>query len=277
MQPIDGGIDVATSAVDAVRSQVGRVIIGYQSIVEDLLTALVAGGHVLIEGVPGIAKTTLAKTFAMVTGLTFRRVQFTQDLLPADITGHFYFNYQSNTFEFREGPIFANVLLADEINRAPTKTQSALLEAMEEGQVTVEGNTFQLPKPFFVIATINPIEHEGVYTLPEAQLDRFMFKLKMDYLPPEDEIRMLKLKNEKYKEISVEPVGDGFFQRLREDFLKVHADDEILRYIGEVIQATRGREEILYGASPRAAEQILYAAKARAVIYGRDFVIPDDV
>jgi len=268
---------LAMKALEAVNEKVSQVIVGYSEIVEDMLTALVAGGHVIIEGVPGIAKTTLAKTFARVTGLKFCRVQFTQDLLPADITGHYYFNYETNQFEFREGPIFTNVLLADEINRAPTKTQSALLEAMEEGQVTVEGSTFPLPRPFFVIATINPIEHEGVYTLPEAQLDRFMFKLKMGYLPREVELAMLKLKNQKYRFYEVDPLEEGFLKSLREAFLKVYADEEILRYIGDLVRATRERDEVLYGASPRAAEQILYASKARAAVQGRDFVLPDDV
>lgn len=262
---------------DEVKEEVAKNIIGYQDIVEDFLVCLSAGGHILLEGVPGVSKTTLAKTISLSTGLSFSRIQFTQDLLPADITGHYYFNQKVQEFEFRRGPIFANVVLADEINRAPSKTQSALLEAMEEGQVTVEGNTFRLVEPFLVIATINPVELEGVYTLPEAQLDRFMIKGEMDYLEKGQELHMLSLKNSKWKKQTVEVVGKDIYQTLRKETESCHADITILQYIRDIILATRNNEMVVLGASPRAGEQMLYASKAHATLSGRNYVIPDDV
>src|SRR5512137_1299751 len=175
------------AALKAVKAEVSKTVVGYDEQVEDFLICLLSQGHMLIEGVPGIAKTTLAKAFSSVCGLSYKRIQFTQDLLPADITGHYFFNQRTSEFEVRKGPLFADLVLADEINRAPPKTQSALLEAMQERQITIEGNTFDLPSDFTVIATLNPIETEGVYPLPEAQIDRFMIKSKMDYLPKETE------------------------------------------------------------------------------------------
>src|SRR5512136_1617858 len=182
------------SSVDAVKRELGKTIVGYEEQVEDFLICLLTRGHLLIEGVPGVAKTTLSKAFASVCGLSYKRIQFTQDLLPADITGHYFFNQRTGEFEVRKGPLFADLILADEINRAPPKTQSALLEAMQERQVTIEGNTFDLPDHFTVIATLNPIETEGVYPLPEAQIDRFMVKSTMDYLSKDQEVGILKLK-----------------------------------------------------------------------------------
>jgi len=262
---------------ESVKKEVGKNIIGYHDIVEDFLVCLSAGGHILLEGVPGVAKTTLAKMISLSTGLSFSRIQFTQDLLPADITGHYYFNQKNQEFEFRKGPIFANVVLADEINRAPSKTQSALLEAMEEGQVTVEGKTFHLKEPFLVIATINPIELEGVYNLPEAQLDRFMIKGKMDYLEKNEELHMLSLKNRDWKRQKVSPVGKDVYTQMRYETERCHADISILQYIRDIVIATRNNELIVLGASPRAGEHMLYASKAHATIHGRNYVIPDDV
>lgn len=261
----------------SVKEGTAKVIIGYEDIVEDFLICLASGGHILLEGVPGVAKTTLAKTIALHVGLNFKRIQFTQDLLPADITGHYYFNQKKQEFEFRTGPVFSNVVLADEINRAPSKTQSALLEAMEENQVTVEGSTFKLKEPFLVIATINPVELEGVYTLPEAQLDRFMIKGKMDYLPKEQELKLLELKNREWKSLDVKPLGEDIFRVLRTEIEKCRADPSILRYIRDIITETRTDDKVVLGASPRAGEQLLYASKASAIISGRDYVIPDDV
>jgi MoxR-like ATPase len=259
------------------KAETAKVIVGYEDIVEDFLICLSAGGHILLEGVPGIAKTTLAKTISEVVGLSFKRIQFTQDLLPSDITGHYFYNQKQQEFQFRKGPIFANVILADEINRAPTKTQSALLEAMEEKQVTVEGTTFKLEEPFLVIATINPVEHEGVYTLPEAQLDRFMIKGLMNYLPSREELRFLALKNKNWREKNHVPLTEDIFPIMVQEIEKCRADVSILTYIRDIIQATRTDDQIILGGSPRAGEQVLYASKAAATIAGRDYVIPDDV
>ncbi|MGA1792460.1 MAG: AAA family ATPase [Thermoplasmatota archaeon] len=260
-----------------VRDETSKVIIGYEDIIEDFLICLSAGGHILLEGVPGISKTTLAKTLSDVVGLSFKRIQFTQDLLPADITGHYFYNQKEQEFQFRKGPIFANVILADEINRAPTKTQSALLEAMEEKQVTVEGTTFKLQEPFLVMATINPVEHEGVYTLPEAQLDRFMMKGIMDYLPMEKELKLLELKNKEWRRQNHRPLNEDVFNILISEVHSCRADATILAYIRDIVRETRLDEQIILGASPRAGEQILYASKAASVLSGRNYVIPDDV
>jgi MoxR-like ATPase len=262
---------------EMVKAEASRSIIGYEDIMEDFLICLSSGGHILLEGVPGIAKTTLAKTLSEIVGLEFKRIQFTQDLLPADITGHYYFNQKEQEFQFRKGPIFANVVLADEINRAPTKTQSALLEAMEERQVTVEGTTFKLREPFLVIATINPVEHEGVYNLPEAQLDRFMIKGYMDYLQPDGELKLLHMKNRDWKRTGHSRIRVEPYPILKEEIGSCRADATILTYIRDLIAETRGDQQIVLGGSPRAGEQVLYAAKATAILAGRNYVIPDDV
>jgi MoxR-like ATPase len=259
-----------------VRLEIGNVIVGYKEMVDDFLVCLIAKGHILMEGVPGIAKTTFAKTFSMITGLNFKRIQFTQDLLPADITGHYYFNQKTSSFELRKGPLFSEVILADEINRAPPKTQSALLEAMEERQITIEGNTFPLTHPFMVIATLNPIEIEGVYTLPEAQVDRFMYKVKMGYINRDEELQMLHLKNQGTNAVK-QLIDKQFIIELSNYHKQVYADKTILTYIRDIITSTRNRESILLGASPRASEHLLYAAKAYSLIQGRKYVIPDDV
>ena len=204
----NSGLDLAIvkKTCDAIRKEVGKVVVGYQDVVDDFLVCLVTRGHMIMLGVPGIAKTTLAKTFSTVTGLSWNRIQFTQDLLPSDITGHYYFDQSKNKFDLRKGPIFGEIVLADEINRAPPKTQSALIEAMQEKQVTIEGTTLKLPNPFLVIATKNPIETEGVYPLPEAQLDRFLYRIDMDYLKPDEELEMLRRKNENSNGGKVIPV-----------------------------------------------------------------------
>ncbi|MFW6141485.1 MAG: AAA family ATPase [Candidatus Saliniplasma sp.] len=269
-------IDKYEKKFDEVRKNVGKVIVGYEDVVDDFLICLMTKGHLLLEGVPGIAKTTLIKTFTEAVGLDYERVQFTQDLLPADISGHYYYNQKTGKFDLRKGPIFAQVLMADEINRAPPKTQSAMIEAMQEKQVTIEGNTFSLPDPFMVIATRNPIETEGVYPLPEAQLDRFMIKSDMSYISKDKELDMLRMKNNSSIE-SVDKVANGFGHDIIGLHGHVHVSEPILKYIRDIIIETRNLEDLLLGASPRAGEQLLYASKARALLNGRDYVIPDDV
>ena len=261
---------------DEIKKEIAKVVVGYESVVDDLLVCMVTRGHMIMIGVPGIAKTTLAKAFSELTGLSWNRVQFTQDLLPADIIGHYYYDQKDSTFKLRKGPIFSQILLADEINRAPPKTQSALIEAMQEKQVTIEGTTINLPEPFLVIATKNPIETEGVYPLPEAQLDRFLYRVNMGYLEPGEEISMLRMKNEN-NFLKIKNLGKNIIQ----DFIGLHhqvyVDESILIYILNILSETRSNEKLVLGASPRAGEHLLYAAKANAMINGRDYVIPDDV
>ncbi|MFO7791366.1 MAG: MoxR family ATPase [Candidatus Saliniplasma sp.] len=261
---------------EEVRRNVGNVIVGYEDVVDDFLICLMTEGHLLLEGVPGIAKTTLIKTFTKAVGLEYERIQFTQDLLPADISGHYYYNQKTGEFELRKGPIFAQILMADEINRAPPKTQSALIEAMQEQQVTIEGNTFPLPDPFLVIATRNPIETEGVYPLPEAQLDRFMIKSDMTYLSQDEELDMLRMKNDFTAE-DIEEVDEKFGYDIIGLHDQVHVSEPVLKYIRDIVIETRNVEDLVLGASPRAGEQLLYASKAKALVNGRDYVVPDDI
>ena len=261
---------------ELIKNEIGKVVVGYEDVVDDLLICLITQGHMFMLGVPGIAKTTLAKTFSEVTGLSWGRVQFTQDLLPADIIGHYYYNQKTSEFELRKGPIFNEIILADEINRSSPKTQSALIEAMQEKQVTIEGTTLMLPNPFLVIATKNPIETEGVYPLPEAQLDRFLYRVNMDYLEPDLELSMLREKNENnYKKLKT--IDKKIVQDLIGLHHEIYADESILTYILNILAETRSNDKLVFGASPRAGEHLLYAAKAYALIHGRDYVIPDDV
>ena len=272
----DDSLRQAHEDTAALRREVERSFLGPPEIVDLLLTALVARGHALLEGVPGVAKTTLVKTFSRTLGCTFRRIQFTPDLLPSDITGTYILDVRTSTFQLREGPIFANVVLGDEINRAPAKTQSALLEAMQETQVTIEGHTRPLPPPFMVLATQNPIEHEGTYPLPEAQVDRFLVKLVMRYPTLEDERRVLTTYNRPAPAANavLSPERILELQRLAED---VHVDDELLDYILGLARFTREHRRVYLGASPRASLMLMHAAKARALLSGRAFVLPDDV
>jgi MoxR-like ATPase len=264
------------AAVNAVRTEIGKSVVGYTDQVEDFLVCLFSNGHLLIEGVPGVAKTTLAKAFAAVCGLSYKRIQFTQDLLPADLTGHYFYNQRTTEFEVRKGPLFADLVLADEINRAPPKTQSALLEAMQEQQVTIEGNTFELPRPFMVLATLNPIETEGVYPLPEAQVDRFMIKSTMDYLDQKQEVDILRLKNAPEIEPNIVLAKDAVIS-MRDEIVEIHAHPSILEYIESLTRATRDVEELDLGLSPRGAIHLLQTSKAHAYLRGRTYVIPDDV
>ena len=264
--------DIARAILD----EVGKAFIGAPAITEALLTALVARGHVLIEGNPGVAKTTLVKAFSTTLGCHFRRVQFTPDLLPSDITGTYILDMRTNTFVLREGPVFTNVLLGDEINRAPAKTQSALLEAMQEHQVTIEGETRTLSEPFIVLATQNPIEQEGTYPLPEAQVDRFLIKLRMGYPDGPDEKRMLATYDRPPPPVRpVVTTADVLrMQTLAQD---VYVAEELLDYILGLVQFTRTHPRVYLGASPRAALALLHASKALALLRGRDYVLPDDV
>jgi len=259
--------------------EVSKAIVGKSEKVEAALIALLSDGHLLIEDYPGLAKTLLAKSIAAATGLMFKRVQFTSDLLPADITGSYILNRNTAKFELRKGPIFTNVLLADEINRAPPRTQSALLEAMQEKQVTVEGDTIALEKPFWVIATQNPIEYEGTYPLPEAQLDRFIMRLDIGYPAREDEVAILSRRHARAKdEVDVSPVVDpAALIRMQQEVEKVHVDAALSEYMVEIVEATRTNRDVELGASPRGSLALMKLSKARTWLKQRDFVLPDDV
>jgi MoxR-like ATPase len=269
-------IAAARERIDELRREVGKVYIGSLGPVDTILVALLARGHALLEGVPGVAKTTLVKAFATALGCSERRIQFTPDLLPADITGTYVLSPRDGTFSLRSGPIFANVVLADEINRAPAKTQSALLEAMQERQVTIEGDRFELPSPFVVLATQNPIDLEGTYPLPEAQIDRFLVRVSMGYPAPRDEALMLKAHG--VEPPIAHPVLDpASVARLQAISLRVHVDDDLFEYAVGITRFTRTHPWVVLGASPRATLGLVQAAKAWALIEGRAFVTPDDL
>ena len=255
------------------------MIVGKRPVLERVLWAILGDGHLLIEDVPGLAKTLIAKTFAAGLGLSFRRVQFTPDLLPADITGTYVFDRKAGEFVLRRGPVFTNLLLADEINRAPPKTQSALLEAMQERQATLEGETFRLDRPFFVIATENPIEHEGTYPLPEAQVDRFLLKIDVGYPTREQEVEILeRRRTRRSDDATIEPVTTPDQVRALQAAIEdVHVDVAVERYIVDIVAGTREHSQVEVGASPRGSLALLKASRARAGIAGRDFVTPDDV
>jgi len=263
----------------SLRNEVGKVIVGHLDIVDGVLISLFAGGHVLLEGVPGLGKTLLVRTLAAALALKFRRIQFTPDLLPGDITGGYVYDRVNSSFELRQGPIFANVILADEINRASPKTQSALLEAMQEYQVTLEGETMKLPQPFIVMATQNPIEYEGTFPLPEAQLDRFLIKLSVGYPAQADEQEMLRRRRERmHDEFDLQQVtGAVELQAVRSAVEQVHVDADIERYVVALVAGTRGRRQVAVGASPRGSLALLKLSRAWAAMQGRDYVLPDDV
>lgn len=282
--------DIASAhqVVDRLRREVGRAVVGQQDIVDRLVIALLIRGHVLVEGLPGLAKTLLVRTLSSAIDATFKRIQFTPDLLPADITGTLIFDPAGRSFNARLGPIFANLILADEVNRAPAKVQSALLEAMQERQVTIGDTTYALPDPFVVIATQNPIEHEGTYALPEAQIDRFVMKLKVDYPSADDELRILGLyldpMAEKIEVRRVLQLDD--IRQIAHLAAAVHVDERIMRYIVQIVSATRKPADfrlpslvphVTFGASPRATLSLAHVAKGRAFLEGRAYVIPEDV
>ncbi|MGD0256302.1 MAG: AAA family ATPase [Thermoplasmata archaeon] len=268
----------AAEILERLQGAIGREVIGYAAVVRALTDALLADGHVLLEGVPGLAKTYLVRSFARSLDLSFRRIQFTPDMLPADILGATVINPKDHSFEFRPGPIFAHVILADEINRAPPKVQSALLEAMQEGQVTIEGESHPLPRPFMVIATQNPIEQEGTYPLPEAELDRFLFRWILDYPSADDEVTILRTRDDVPEDAARTPVVTvDELDRLRALPSQVRVTDDLYQYITQVVRETRQDPRILVGASPRASVHLLNAARAAAVLDGRRYLIPDDV
>ncbi|MBS9532739.1 MoxR family ATPase [Mycobacterium sp. M1] len=263
----------------AILDEIERVVVGKRDVLTLILTTILAGGHVLIEDLPGLGKTLIARSFAAALGLDFTRVQFTPDLLPADLLGATIYDMQSGRFEFRRGPIFTNLLLADEINRTPPKTQAALLEAMAEGQVSIDGQTHLLPSPFIVLATDNPIEYEGTYPLPEAQLDRFAVRLQVGYLSERGEAAMLRRRLDRgsaqpvvHRVVSVDELV-----AMRESVEQVSVHDDVLRYVVSLAAATRHHPQVAVGASPRSELDLIQLGRARALLLGRDYVIPEDV
>ncbi len=269
--------------VEHLRGQVGQVLVGQDQVVELLLVALFTRGHVLLEGVPGTAKTLMAKTLAQLVQADYRRIQFTPDLMPSDVVGTVVFDMQTSQFHLKRGPVFTQILLADEINRAPAKTQSALLEAMEERQVSIEGDTQKLPDPILVIATQNPVEMDGTYPLPEAQLDRFLFKIKVGYLNSDQEVEVLRRYHTGFDAHDLAAAGlqpvlnPAQLASIRQAIQGVRVEDGILRYIANIVGATRKSADLSLGASTRAGVALLLSSKTLAALRGRDYVSPDDV
>jgi len=271
-------ISEISERINRIRANIGRVIVGREEAVDLLLTTLAAGGHALLEDVPGMGKTLLAKALARSLGCDFKRVQFTPDLLPSDLSGIYFFNQQTGAFEFRPGPLFTHILLADEINRATPRTQASLLESMEERQITIEGKTHVLEQPFMVIATQNPVEHRGTFPLPEAQLDRFLMRISFGYPSFEDEVAILERFRERNPLDDLSPVFSAedavILQRLSAS-IRVHPD--LVRYIVRIAEASRRHPDVALGISPRGSQALLRAAQAYALVQGRDYVVPDDV
>lgn len=269
------------TAVDAIKQQLAKVIIGQEDFIELLIVSLLANGHVLIEGVPGIAKTITAKLFAKTLKTDFSRIQFTPDLMPSDVLGTSILNMKNTEFEFKKGPIFSNVVLIDEINRAPAKTQAALFEVMEERQITMDGHRYIMEYPFMVLATQNPVEQEGTYALPEAQLDRFLFKIKVGYPNLEEEVRILKSHHSR-KQVMPQDQIEGVLtpenlKKFRGQVQEILIEDKLFLYIAQIVDKTRNHPHLYLGGSPRASLAIMNASKAYAAINGRDFVTPDDI
>lgn len=269
------------AAVEQVRSEVHKIIVGQQQMLDLLVAALLANGHVLIEGVPGVAKTLTAKLLARTVSAGFARIQFTPDLMPSDILGTSVFNPKTTDFEFKEGPVFSNLILIDEVNRAPAKTQSALFEVMEERQATVDGTTYPMAAPFIVFATQNPLEHEGTYRLPEAQLDRFLFKIEVGYPSLDEEVEILSGhhagRDASHLDL-VQPVLTAeAITAYQAQVRQVHVEPPVLRYVAQVVGHTRDNSDLYLGASPRASVALMTAAKAFAAMRGRDFITPEDV
>lgn len=272
-------VEKASELSTRIVAEVKKAIVGKDAVLEKAMLAVLANSHILFEDYPGLAKTLLARSLAVSMGCVFSRIQFTPDLLPADITGTYIYNLKSTEFELRRGPIFTNVLLADEINRAPPKTQAALLEAMQERQTTLDGKTHLLDDPFIVIATQNPIEYEGVYPLPEAQLDRFLVRLQLGYPSKEEEVEIMRRRMTRGKEeVALDKIADPeMVLELQKTVEEIHVDDDVLGYIADIVHATRAQRQVEIGASPRGSLAIFKLSRARAVFHGRDYVIPDDV
>lgn len=270
------------NAITAIKAEIGKIIVGQHQTIELLLTAILADGHVLIEGVPGVAKTLTAKLLARTIHTDFSRIQFTPDLMPSDVLGTSVFNPKLIDFEFKKGPIFSNIVLVDEINRAPAKTQSALFEVMEERQATIDGTTYPMRNPFIVMATQNPVEHEGTYRLPEAQLDRFLFKIIVNYPTAEQEVEVLRGHHLRLNLSEAIAEVQAILQpeqlsELRKKTHQIHVEDKLLEYIAQIILQTRNNKSLFLGASPRASVALLNSSKALAAIRGRDFVTPEDI
>jgi MoxR-like ATPase len=278
---LQSAIDLLNKRIMRIKQEIGKAVVGQENTIDLLLAGILIGGHVLLEGVPGIAKTLTAKLVAKSLSVSFSRIQFTPDLMPTDVTGTTVFNIKTSEFIFNKGPVFANLVLIDEINRAPAKTQSSLFEVMEERQITVDGTTYPMDFPFLVIATQNPIEQEGTYRLPEAQLDRFLFRIKLKYPTLEQEVNILKkFKNDFSLKIldSIQSVISKEELRHSQELIeKIHIKDEIIEYIAKLVDNTRNNGDLTLGASPRASLAIMRASKAIAAMNGRDFVTPDDV
>lgn len=269
------------NAALSIKSELGKVIIGQSNMINQLLIALFSDGHVLIEGVPGIAKTLTAKLLAQAISLDFSRIQFTPDLMPTDILGTSVFNLKDASFEFKAGPIFSNLILIDEINRSPAKTQAALFEVMEEKQATIDGKRIEMALPFFVMATQNPVEQEGTYKLPEAQLDRFLFKIKLQHPNLEEEVEILqRFKNDFKQDVKADikaVIDNKLIFECTNIIQQVYIKDDLIKYIAEIVDNTRNNSDIFLGASPRASLAIMKTSKAHAAMNGRDFVTPDDI
>jgi MoxR-like ATPase len=282
-QIFENRIDLSSlrESVNKIREEIGKVIIGQEEMVDLLITAILADGHVLIEGVPGVAKTLTAKLLSKVISVKFQRIQFTPDLMPSDVLGTSVYNMKDAAFEFKAGPIFSNIVLIDEINRAPAKTQAALFEVMEERQVTIDGHTHKMQAPYIVVATQNPIEHEGTYRLPEAQLDRFLFKIVVHYPNLNQEVAIIKGHHERKGAQPAQEVSpvltDEQIKAYRQLVQHIHVEDKLLQYIAQIIQNTRQNPSLFLGASPRASVAILNSAKGYAALHGRDFVTPEDI
>ena len=268
-------------SVNDIKTEINKIIVGQEEMIELLIASILANGHVLIEGVPGVAKTLTAKILSRTLSVDFSRIQFTPDLMPSDIIGTSIYNLKTSEFEFKKGPLFSNVILIDEINRAPAKTQSALFEAMEERQITVDGKTYKLSPPFIVLATQNPIEHEGTYRLPEAQLDRFLIKIEVDYPSIENETKLLSEYHSRKNTIDIGTINSilnaSKVEEYRNAVNEIHIEQNLIAYIVKVVNQTRNSASVYLGASPRASLAILSMAKAMAAMNGRDFVNPDDI
>lgn len=279
--PLGEEIALLNNRVMLVKREIGKAVVGQETTVDLILAAIFTGGHILLEGVPGIAKTLTAKLMAKCLSVSFSRIQFTPDLMPTDVTGTSVFNLKSSEFNFMKGPVFSNLVLIDEINRAPAKTQSSLFEVMEEKQITVDGTTYRMDYPFLVIATQNPIEQEGTYRLPEAQLDRFLFRIKLKYPTIQQEAEILRKYKDDFSQRVMQEVKPVLsredLKRSQELIEKVHIKDDIILYIAKLVDSTRNNGDLALGASPRASLSLLRASKAIAAINGRDFVTPDDV